>query len=163
MGQVGATAHMTHLALIKTQTGWANADTETVEFHQKIKLGEAIHADFKRFRNINFHRKLFALLSLSYDYWVPGEVNSKYGIPEKNFDRFRKDLIILAGYYHSEIRLDGTVRVTADSISFGNMDEETFSKLYDNILTVIMDRIPTLCDMKRNKIDDLVEKVLTFA
>ena len=154
---------MTHLALIKTQTGWANADTETVEFHQKIKLGEAIHADFKRFRNINFHRKLFALLSLSYDYWVPGEVNSKYGIPEKNFDRFRKDLIILAGYYHSEIRLDGTVRVTADSISFGNMDEETFSKLYDNILTVIMDRIPTLCDMKRNKIDDLVEKVLTFA
>ena len=160
---MGAEANLSHLVLIKTQTGWANADTETVEFHQKIKLGEAIHADFKRFRNINFHRKLFALLSLSYDYWVPGEVNSKYGIPEKNFDRFRKDLIILAGYYHSEIRLDGTVRVTADSISFGNMDEETFSKLYDNILTVIMDRIPTLCDMKRNKIDDLVEKVLTFA
>ena len=154
---------MTHLALIKTQTGWANADTETVEFHQKIKLGEAVHADFKRFRNINFHRKLFALLSLAYDYWAPGEVNSKYGVPEKNFKQFRKDLIILAGYYHPVIRLDGTVRIDADSISFGSMDEDTFGKLYDNILTVIMERIPILCDMKRNEIDDLVEKVLTFA
>ena len=150
------------ISLTKTQLGFIPADPETEEFARKIKLGEVIHSNFKRMRNPKFHKKLFALLNLAFDYWQPGEVSSKYGIPEKSFDRFREDLTILAGYFHTEIRLDGSVRVAADSISFSSMDEDTFEKLYQNIITVIMQRIPVLDKMTAEEIDDLVNKVLTF-
>ena len=152
-----------HIALIKTQAGFLPADRWTEEFAKIIKLGSVIHADFKRMRNYKFHKKLFALLNLAFEYWQPGEISSKYGTPEKNFDRFRKDVTILAGYYHTEIRLDGSVRVVADSISFGKMSEDTFEKLYNNVLTVIMERIPVLDKMTSDEINDLVDKVIGFA
>lgn len=151
-----------HIALIKTYSGFVPADEKTDEWSQKIKLGSVVHSDFKQMRNAAFHRKLFTLFNLAFEYWEPGEIDSKYGKPEKNFDRFRKDLTILAGYYHLVIRLDGSTRIEADSLSFGSMEQETFDSLYQAILTVIMERIPVLQDMKQNEIDELVNKVLSF-
>lgn len=138
------------------------ADTATEEFCQKIKLGSVIHADFKKMRNPKFHRKAFALFNLAFQYWQPGEVSSKHGVPEKNFDRFRKDLTILAGSFHNVIRLDGSVRIEADSLSFGSMDEETFDKLYNNVLNVILKKIPILDKLTAEEVNDLVDKVLRF-
>ena len=151
-----------HIILRKTLTGLIPADPKTEEWYRKIKLGSTVHSDFKQMRNAAFHRKLFALFNLAYEYWEPGKVSSKYGIPEKNFDRFRKDLVILAGHYHSVVRLDGTVRIEADSLSFGSMSQETFNNLYQNILDVIMKRIPVLSNMTEDEINELVEKVLSF-
>lgn len=148
---------------MKTQIGFAPADPETEEFAKKIKLGGIIHADFKRMRNYEFHKKLFALLNLAFEYWEPGIVSSEYGTPVKNFNRFREDLTILAGYFHTEIRLNGSVGIEADSISFASMDEDTFEKLYQNILTVIMQKIPVLDEMTEDEINDLVNKVIAFA
>lgn len=144
-------------------TGWGNANEDAQKLHDKTKLGSDIHADFKQFRNAAFHRKLFALFNLAFDYWQPGEVNSKYGVPEKNFDRFRKDLTILAGHYHNVIRLDGSVRVEADSLSFGSMDQETFNNLYSNILDVILKRIPQMGEWGADKVNEIVNQVLEFA
>ena len=143
--------------------GLIPADPKTGEWYEKIKLGATIHSDFKQMRNAAFHRKLFALFNLAYSYWEPGKINSKYGVPEKNFDRFRKDLTILAGHYHSVIRLDGTVRIEADSLSFGSMDQEKFNDLYQSILTVVMDKISVLNKLNEDEINDLVNKVLEFA
>ena len=134
----------------------------TEEFHGKLKLGEAIHSDFKRMRNAAFHRKLFALLNLGFEYWEPQKIETKWGTPEKNFDRFRRDVTILAGYYHNVFRLDGTFRIEADSIAFGNMDQDTFDKLYQAVLTVLMQRIPMLSKMTKEEINDLTDKILAF-
>jgi len=139
------------------------ADTETERYALSLKTGEIIHADFRKMRNVRFHRKFFALLNLAYEYWEPGEIDSKFGTPEKNFDRFRKDLIILSGAYHTEIRLDGSVRVEADSISFGSMDPETFEKLYNNVLNVCLKRIPMLAKIGAEEINKLTDKILDFA
>jgi len=152
-----------HIQLTKTLTGMIPADPSTDDWYRKIKLGSVIHSDFKQMRNASFHRKLFALFNLAYEYWSPGEVSSKHGIPEKSFDRFRKDLTILAGHYHSVIRLDGTVRIEADSLSFGSMSQETFDGLYQNILSVIMKKIPVLNKLDEDEIEDLINKVLEFA
>ena len=152
-----------HVILTKTFNGLVPADPKTDEWFRKVKLGSVVHSDFKQMRNAGHHRKMFALFNLAFEYWEPGEVSSKHGIPEKNFDRFRKDLTILAGHYHNVIRLDGSVRIEADSISFGSMSQETFDALYQNILTVIMNKIPVLKDMSQDAIDELVDKVLTFA
>jgi len=154
---------MTHIILIKTPGAWANGDPETVEFHSKIKLGESIHADFKRMRNAAFHRKLFSLLILGFEYWEPPDLITKWGKPEKNFERFRKDVTILAGYYHNVFRLDGTFRIEADSISFGNMEQGIFDKLYQNVLTVLLKRIPMMAKIGADEIDNLTDKFLGFA
>jgi len=152
-----------HIILTKTLSGLIPADPKTDEWYRKIKLGGNVHSDFKQMRNAAFHRKLFALFNLAFEYWEPGEVSSKHGVPQKNFDRFRKDLTILAGHYHNVIRLDGSVRVEADSLSFGSMDQETFNNLYQSILDVIMKRISVLNKLSKEEINDLVDKVLEFA
>jgi hypothetical protein len=47
------------------------ATPEASEFLQRIKLGEWIHADFKRVRNYKFHKRFFKLLQLGFEYWNP--------------------------------------------------------------------------------------------
>jgi hypothetical protein len=47
------------------------ATPEASEFLQRIKLGEWIHADFKRVRNYAFHKRFFKLLQLGFEYWNP--------------------------------------------------------------------------------------------
>jgi hypothetical protein len=113
-------------------------------------------------RNYKFHKKLFALLNLAFEYWEPGEIDCKWGAPEKNFDRFRKELTKMAGYYHVEHSLldKKSFRIVADSISFAKMDNETFEKLYNRILDVIMKKI--LPNMSREEIETLTDKFLEF-
>ncbi len=52
-------------------------------------------------RNPKFHRKMFALLSVGFDSWEPDRKRFNYnGRPiEKNFERFREQVLILAGHY----------------------------------------------------------------
>jgi len=47
------------------------ATPEASDFLQRIKLGEWIHADFKRVRNYQFHKRFFKLLQLGFEYWNP--------------------------------------------------------------------------------------------
>lgn len=148
---------------IKTQTGLIPDDSETEIWYNKIKHGAVVSVEAKKMRNYKFHKKLFALLRIAFDYWEPGEVSSVHGIPVKSFDRFRKDLIILAGYYHTEVRLDNSVRIVADSISFSKMNEDTFDKLYNNVLDVVIQRISVLNEMTKDEINNLVEKFMGFA
>lgn len=107
---------------------------------KKIKAGWAVRVTVKRVRNYEFHKKFFGLCHLAYENWeVP---NRPTGVARpagavKDFDRFRKDLIILAGYYDATYRVDGSVRVEAKSISFANMDEDDFGKLYEATLEAI--------------------------
>ena len=84
-------------------------------------------------RNVAFHRKLFALFNYLYDIWEPDEGNQ---VGEKCFDRFRQDLTILAGFYEQHVRLDGSTRVEAKSISFGKMDQDEFEELYSKVIDV---------------------------
>ena len=149
--------------LIKTSHGLIPNSSESETWYNKIKIGAVVSVEASVMRNYKFHKKLFALLNLSFSYWNPGEISSEYGVPAKSFDRFRKDLTILAGYYHTEIRIDGSVRVVADSVSFARMDNETFDKLYNSILTIVIDKISVLNTMTKEEVNDLVDKFLEFA
>ena len=151
-----------HVILTKTFNGLVPADPKTDEWFRKLKLGEAVHSDFKRLRNYKFLRKLFALFNLAFEYFDPPEIDTKWGKPEKSFDNFRKNVTILAGHGHLVFNIDGTYKMEADSLSFGSMSQETFDELYGNVITVVMDKIPVLKDMSQDAIDELVDKVLTF-
>ena len=117
------------------------------EILDKIKAGEPVKITLKRVRNYQFHKKYFGLLSFAFDYWEPDG--------EKNFDRFRKDIAILAGFYEQSVRLDGSIRTEAKSISFGSMSEDEFEELYSKSIDVI---IKYVCqqydgDMLRSLVD----------
>lgn len=64
---------MAHIQLVKqTSSGLLlPATPESCDFLHQIKIGEWIHADFKRVRNYAFHKRFFKLLQLGFDYWTP--------------------------------------------------------------------------------------------
>ena len=82
-------------------------------------------------------------------------------MPTKNFDRFRADLTILAGFYDTTVRLDGSVRVEPRSISFAKMSAEEFSDLYSRTIDVLIKHVYKQ-DMNPEKLNQVVESYLRF-
>ena len=114
------------------------------ELLKKIKTGQPTRLTFVRVRNYEFHKKYFALLQFAFDYWEPsGRPPLKDGWPDpvKNFDTFRSDIIILAGFHDVHYRLNGDLRVKARSIAFANMTEDDFEKLYAKTIDVIIKHV----------------------
>ena len=156
---------MTDLVLTKTLSGHlAPADPETVEALAKVKLGAVLHGKFTRMRNPKFHRKMFALLSLGMSAWIaPNELEYKGRPVAKSFDRFRRDIVILAGHYEAVVTLKGEVRLEAKSLSFASMDEAEFERVYAGVLTVLWDRIFELAGYKsKEEVDKTVNELLRF-
>jgi hypothetical protein len=61
------------LQLIKHHSGiLIPATPETSDILQsKTRLGDVLVAEFRRVRNLAFHRRFFALLNLGFEYWEP--------------------------------------------------------------------------------------------
>jgi hypothetical protein len=107
---------------------------------KSLGSGEYFTLTYKRPRNVKFHRKLFALFNFLFEHWEPehGRKRLTYkGQPiEKNFDAFRKELTILAGFYVASYDLKGRVQLDAQSLAFDSMDDDTFEKLYKAVIDV---------------------------
>ena len=152
---------MADVFLIKTSNGsLIPADEDSAEAIRKQKIGQGFVVNLKKVRNIRFHRKFFALLNYAFDTWEPEGKTYKGQPVSKNFDQFRKDITILAGFYETAIRLDGTVRVTAKSISFANMDEIEFEQLYSKVIDVLLSRV--FIGQTRADIDVVVNNLLAY-
>ena len=147
--------------LTRTQSGLLPYEPDSEDWYRKLKLGQVIRGEFKKVRNYGFLRKYFALLNIGFDNWEPGEINSKYGIPEKNFSRFRADLTILAGFYENTIRIDGSVRIEPKSISFAKMSAEDFSDLYSKTIDVLIKHVYRQ-KIDADRLNEIVEQYLRF-
>jgi len=139
------------------------ASEDDAELLSKVKVGETVRLTLVRPRNIKFHKKFFALINLAFDYWEPpkhgeGSAWSEKMPIERNVERFRKDVTILAGYYDATYRLNGDVRLEAKSISFGSMSEDDFEKLYSKVIDVIINRVCTQYTeyQLRKQVEDMV-------
>jgi len=146
---------------IKTLNGLIPANPPTEEWLHKVKIGRMVRGKFTQIRNSAFHRKYFALVNMAFDNWEPGEIDSKYGVPEKNFERFRHDLTILAGFYDVTIRLDGSTRIEPKSISFAKMDQDEFEKVYSKTIDVLIKHVYS--KLSKDEINTMVERYLEFA
>jgi hypothetical protein len=155
---------MTELVLTRTPSGaLAPADGPSAEFVQKLKAGAGLRGEFKRQRNPKFHRKAMALLTFAYDLWDAPELEYNGQPVAKAFDRFRKDLTILAGHYEAVTNLKGEVRLEAKSLSFANMGEDEFAAVYAGILNVVWERVLKAKGYKSAaEVDHIVENLLRF-
>jgi hypothetical protein len=125
-------------------------------------MGAEVHGNMRQKRMLWKHKKYFALLKIAYDNWSPGEINSKYGVPMKNFERFRKDVAILTGHFELVIRVDGSSRPEAKSISFSKMDQIEFDKLYSKTIDLMIKNIYGHENMTAERMNELVDQFIRF-
>jgi hypothetical protein len=137
------------------------ADPETEQRIAKLKVGDVVRGDFKKMRNPANHRRFFALMSIAFEAWEPtGTVKDGDLPPNKSPEVMRKQLIILAGYYDQAWNLDGTLRLEAQSMSFGNLDELEFKELFSAVVQVVIDKI--LVNYTHDDVDRVVDEVIGF-
>lgn len=135
-------------------------DQQSMEAVEKLKLGQGVKVNMTRYNNVKFHRKLFALANLAYESWTPSQKEHK-GVPiEKNFDQFREDITILAGFYETRIRVNGETRFIAKSWSFSSMSDEEKDKLYNGIINVVLKYV--LTNYTRDDLDNVINRLLQF-
>lgn len=152
---------MRELVLTKAPGGaLIPADPQAAEFIGKLKLGAGVRAQVKLQRNPKFHRKYFALLNLAFDAWEPAEATYKGQKVGKNFDQFRNDIVVLAGFYEMAVNLKGETRLTAKSISFASMDQDEFDALYNATCNVILAKI--LQNYDREQLDAVMDRLTGF-
>lgn len=125
-----------------TPRGLVPLGDDDFEEKKKLKLGQTYSVEVKVARNVDFHRKYFALIAYAWEF-----LNEQETATFKSKDNFRKYLEISAGHcdviFHP--RLQEFVEIPK-SISFGKMDNTAFSELYervkDVIFSIIGDRVP---------------------
>lgn len=143
------------LRLVKNHDGtFGPFMEEDAELIKKVAVGKVLHSEWKELRNSAFHKKYFSMLKFAFDHWNPKDV---YGINiQKNFDVFREQVTIRAGYYVQVFDLDGNFQLHAKSIAFGRMTQDEFEKLYSATIDVILSDVFTGCD------DDVVMQLLQY-
>jgi hypothetical protein len=139
------------------------ADEQSAKFVGKLIKNDVVTSDFVKPRNYRFHRKWFALVKFAYEHWQPSNLeDSKWKdvVPEKSFERFRKDIIIMSGRFDAVYRVDGSVRVEAKSISFASMNEEEFKDLWNATTTVILEKV--LTNYTKDDLNNTVKQLEQF-
>ena len=129
------------LLVVNTPRGLVPLGDDDYEEKKKLKLGQTYSVEVKVARNVDFHRKYFALVAYAWEF-----LNEQEEGRFKTKDNFRKYLEMAAGHcdviFHP--RLQEFVEIPK-SISFGSMDDTAFSDLYgrvkDVIFSIIGDRV----------------------
>lgn len=153
------------IMLVKTPGGaLAPVDAEAREMVDKLKLGQGIQASVRRARNVRFHRKGMALFRLAYDVWEPLTPLEYKGLPvAKDFERFRKDMTILAGFYKAVYNARGEVRLEAESLRFSSMSEERFEEVFNAVLNVVWSRVLKAAGYASvDDVEEVIEELMRF-
>jgi len=132
------------LYLTRTVAGLAAVDDAAKEILRKIKLGKMVRCEITQPRNIQHHRKFFALLNTVWQAagdWVTVddlliELKIKLGIT--------KDVVV---------RESGEIVKIVGSISFAAMDQLEFEKFYERA-------VQTLCVMAGGIDSDMLRQLV---
>lgn len=159
---------MAELLFQKGNVGLIPACEEAIEWMRKKKLGATILVEPREMRNGSFHRKWFALVKLAFDYWSENAETIEYkGRPVlPDFERFRKDVTIMAGFYKPVVNLKGETRLEPESLKWASMTEDRFGQLYDATIRVLLERVfnGRVCpNWTEAELRSVSEQILEFA
>lgn len=118
-------------------------DEMEAEKLSKFKSNELYEIDIKRTRNPQFHRKVFSFFKFCFEYW---RGDREFMDESGQFDVFRSELTVNAGYYDAYYKFDGSVRIEAKSLSYSSMSPEDFEKCYLALTNAAMKHIFKGCD-----------------
>lgn len=141
------------------------ANDDEAEKLRKVKSGATVRTKITQMRNERFFRKWWTLVSVGFDIWAetapPREYKGEAVLPDR--ERFRKDITILAGHHHAVFNVKGEMRLEADSIAWGSMDEESFEQLYQKTITVILNKVLASSGMTEERLNQWVDRVMEYA
>jgi hypothetical protein len=153
---------------VKGTTGLIPSDEQTRDWLAKKKLGATIQCNATEMRNGAFFRKWWSLINLAYDHWKDDAETIEFQGErvQPNFDRFRKDVTISAGFFYPVVNLKGEVRIEPESLKWSQMDEDRFNKLYDATISVLLQRVfnGRVCrTMSENELRSIAEQITEYA
>lgn len=121
------------MLVVNTPRGLVPCGDDDYEQKRKLKVGQTYNVEIRIVRNVDFHRKYFALISYAWEFLNEQET-AAFGTKEG----FRKSVEITAGHYEPlyDLETQSFVHVPK-SISFGSMDNAEFSELYGRVKDVI--------------------------
>lgn len=105
---------------------------------KRFKNNELYTVDLKTTKNPSFHRKVFSFFNFCFEHWLSGK---EYMSTPEQFDNFRKDMTITAGYYNEYYNIDGSVKVEAKSLAYAKMEQSEFEEVYSAIINVALRKI----------------------
>ena len=121
------------LLVINTPRGLVPLGDDDYDEKKKLKLGQTYSVEIKIARNVDFHRKYFALISYAWEF-----LNEQETERFRTKENFRKYVEVAAG--HCDVIFHPSLQEYVEipkSISFGKMDNAEFSNLYQRVKDVI--------------------------
>ena len=144
--------------------GLAPESDDEAEKLRAFKAGASVRVTVTREVNANFRRKWWALVDYAFGMWSETMPDRQYRGQEvqRNRERFRKDLTILAGHFYPVWTLKGEMRVEANSLSWARMNDETFEKLYSATINAVLSKILANTKLTEADLRAHVDRVLEF-
>ena len=90
------------IKLLNTVQGLKPLYDEDFDEKKKLKIGGIYEADVKKARNLQFHKKFFALINCAWEYQNEKVVEFFH----HSKDAFRKTVVIAAGWYEPVYSID---------------------------------------------------------
>ena len=144
---------MAKLFIVKTHSGgFVPASDSDYEIAKKYKAGEVYLADIKKPRNLQFHRKFFALIDTIWD------IQSHFD----NREALRLWLIMKSGHFDTFIAPKGKPVYIPRSISFASMDDVEFERVYNDVISVAIMHDKICLGSTKEEIDENVKLIAGF-
>lgn len=122
------------LYLLNTASGLRPCYDSDYDEKRKLKLGKIYKAKITLARNIDFHRKYFALINCAWSY--QNEKTTAHF--KESVECFRKTVEIAAGHCDTAYSISRKEWIEIPkSIAFDKMDEAEFMDLYERVKDVL--------------------------
>lgn len=143
-------------------------DAEGIKDLESLKIDKVYRVQVKQDRSTPYHRRFFALLQLGFDMWtetIRAEQALRYRGEEvlPDFERFRSDVIVLAGFYNPVYGVNGDVRLEPKSIAYRNMDQDSFERLYSAVVNVFLKKFSAFAGWDRARIDSVINQIMELS
>jgi hypothetical protein len=154
------------LTLTKTPQGhlipFSDEDADNL---RRYKAGSTVRADIAEMRNGAYFRKWWVLAKFAFDVWCETVPQREYqGVAvQPDFERFRRDLIILAGFFRPVFAASGELRLEPESLKWSKMNEERFDKLYSATINVVLEKLLPKGRYSEVELRALVDRTMEFA
>ncbi len=133
-------------SFIRRPQGFVPADIMADEWMQKVPVGREVLLSIRKPRNVQHHRKLFALLNVvvsQTDRWADTTI-------------LLEDLKLATGLFETRVSaLTGLPYPVPASISFSAMSQDRFAAWYLKALTVLSEHLGTDVETLSREVADL--------
>lgn len=135
----------------------APASEIEAERAKAIPNGTQLPVDYVKTRNYDFHKRVFAFFNFCFQYWSADLTDSRFQDEHAQFETFRKQLTILAGYYKETVNIrNHKIGYEARSLSYAENDEEQIHEIYSALINAALKHIFPGCKDK-NVLNALME------